>query len=156
MATPLETPPRSWLRLRRFRRAQADRVMVPVGRSSGGQSEPRVAPSASEQTPIEIAPTDPLFAYFLSAPGAVELEKLQLDPPALRALREVGVKVAVPLVSQNELIGVLNLGARMSEQDYSADDRGLLNTLASQAAPAVRVAQLVREQRERARERERI
>jgi serine phosphatase RsbU (regulator of sigma subunit)/anti-sigma regulatory factor (Ser/Thr protein kinase) len=68
----------------------------------------------------------------------------------------VGVKVAVPLVSQNELIGVLNLGARMSEQDYSADDRGLLNTLASQAAPAVRVAQLVREQRERARERERI
>jgi GAF domain-containing protein len=38
------------------------------------------------------------------------------------------------LVSQNELIGVLNLGARMSEQDYSADDRGLLNTLASQAA----------------------
>src|SRR5262249_4501257 len=141
---------------RRFRRVQADRVTPPAKQLSGGQAEPVAASSAIEQTPIEIAPSDPLFAYFLSAPGAVELEKLQLDSPALRVLREAGVKVAVPLVSQNELIGVLNLGARMSEQDYSADDRGLLNTLASQAAPAVRVAQLVREQRERARERERI
>jgi serine phosphatase RsbU (regulator of sigma subunit)/anti-sigma regulatory factor (Ser/Thr protein kinase) len=54
------------------------------------------------------------------------------------------------------LVGLLNLGPRLSEQDYSTDDRGLLNTLATQAAPAVRVAQLVREQRIQARERERI
>jgi serine phosphatase RsbU (regulator of sigma subunit)/anti-sigma regulatory factor (Ser/Thr protein kinase) len=157
MSTPLEIPPRSWLRWRRFRREQAEQISSSPARGpSGDQAKDLVASSAIEQTPIEIAPSDPLFAYFLSAPGAVELEKLLLDSPALRALREAGVKVAVPLVSQNELIGVLNLGARMSEQDYSADDRGLLNTLASQAAPAVRVAQLVREQRERARERERI
>jgi serine phosphatase RsbU (regulator of sigma subunit) len=64
--------------------------------------------------------------------------------------------VAIPLVSQGELVGLLNLGPRLSEQDYSTDDRGLLNTLATQAAPAVRVAQLVREQRIQARERERI
>ena len=156
MATPLETPPRPRLLWRRFRRAQAARIPSPARGPSGKQVAQLAASSAFEQTPIDIAPTDPLLAYFLSAPEAVELEKLQFDSPALRALREAGVKVAVPLVSQNELIGVLNLGARLSEQDYSADDRGLLNTLASQAAPAVRVAQLVREQRERARERERI
>jgi serine phosphatase RsbU (regulator of sigma subunit)/anti-sigma regulatory factor (Ser/Thr protein kinase) len=106
--------------------------------------------------PIDIAPDDPIVAYFLSAPGAVEVDKLHLDSPALRALRTAGVKLAIPLVSQGELVGLLNLGPRLSEQDYSPDDRGLLNTLATQAAPAVRVAQLVREQQAEARTRERI
>ena len=62
----------------------------------------------------------------------------------------------VPLVSQGELIGTLNLGPRLSEQDYSTDDRRLLTTLAAQAAPAIRVAQLVREQAHEAAERERM
>ena len=56
------------------------------------------------------------------------------------------MKLAVPLVSQGELIGVLNLGPRLSEQEYSSDDRKLLDNLAAQAAPALRVGQLVREQ----------
>jgi serine phosphatase RsbU (regulator of sigma subunit)/anti-sigma regulatory factor (Ser/Thr protein kinase) len=106
--------------------------------------------------PIDIAPDDPIVAYFLSAPGAVEVDKLHLDSPALHALRTAGVTLAIPLVSQGELVGLLNLGPRLSEQDYSPDDRGLLNTLATQAAPAVRVAQLVREQQAEARTRERI
>ena len=110
----------------------------------------------SDEPPIDIAPDDPIVAYFLTAPGAVDLARLQLDSPALRALRAAGVVIAVPLVSQGELIGVLNLGPRLSEQDYSSDDRGLLNTLATQAAPAVRVGQLVRQQKAEARERERI
>ena len=62
----------------------------------------------------------------------------------------------MPLLSQGELIGLLNLGPRLSEQDYSADDRRLLNNLAGQAAPAVRVAQLARQQQAEAQERERI
>jgi serine phosphatase RsbU (regulator of sigma subunit)/anti-sigma regulatory factor (Ser/Thr protein kinase) len=62
----------------------------------------------------------------------------------------------VPLVTQGELIGTLNLGPRLSEQDYSTDDRRLLATLAAQAAPAIRVAQLVREQAAEAAERERL
>jgi len=106
--------------------------------------------------PIEIAPNDPIVAYFLSDPGAVEIDKLHLDSPALRELKEEGVKIAIPLVSQGELVGLLNLGPRLSEQDYSTDDRGLLNTLATQSAPAVRVAQLVRDQQVQARETERI
>ena len=106
--------------------------------------------------PIDIAPNDPLVAYFLSAPGAVEIDKLHFDSPALWALKNAGVKMAVPLVSQGELVGLLNLGPRLSEQDYSTDDRGLLNTLATQSAPAVRVAQLVQDQQAQARATERI
>jgi serine phosphatase RsbU (regulator of sigma subunit)/anti-sigma regulatory factor (Ser/Thr protein kinase) len=106
--------------------------------------------------PIDIAPNDPLVGYFLSAPGAVEIDKLHVDSPALQALKNAGVKMAVPLVSQGELVGLLNLGPRLSEQDYSTDDRGLLNTLATQSAPAVRVAQLVQDQQAQARANERI
>ncbi len=106
--------------------------------------------------PLDIAPNDPIVAYFLSSPGPVEVDKLHLDSPALQALKVAGVKLTIPLVSQGELVGLLNLGPRLSEQDYSADDRGLLNTLITQAAPAVRVAQLVRERQSQAREHERI
>ena len=105
---------------------------------------------------VEIAPNDPIVAYFQSAPGAVDLDGLELESPALEALRAAGVTLAVPLVSQGELIGLLNLGPRLSDQDYSTDDRKLLDSLAAQAAPALQVAQLVRRQEAEARSRERI
>jgi serine phosphatase RsbU (regulator of sigma subunit)/anti-sigma regulatory factor (Ser/Thr protein kinase) len=108
-----------------------------------------------EGVAFELAPTDPLLVYFQQAAGPVEIEKLKLDSPGLEAMRGAGVKLAVPLISQGELIGVLSLGPRLSEQQYSADDRKLLDSLAGQAAPALRVAQLVREQEAEIRTRER-
>ncbi len=116
-------------------------------------AEERAMPEAPQ---IEIAPDDPILAYLASVSGVVEVEKLNLDSPALRAMKTTDVKVVVPLVSQGELIGLLNLGPRLSQQEYSADDRKLLSDLASQTAPAVRVAQLVRQQQRAAQERERI
>jgi len=111
---------------------------------------------ADEVPPVDIAPNDPLLAYLQSASGAVDLETLELDSPALVTMKAAGVKLAVPLVSQGELIGVLNLGPRRSEQEYSTDDRKLLDNLAAQAAPALRVGQLVRQQQVEARTRERF
>ena len=106
--------------------------------------------------PVEIAPNDPIVAYFQGATGAVDVDGLNLDSPAVRALKTAGVKLALPLVSQGEVIGVLNLGLPLSGQDYSADDHKLLHDLATQAAPAVRVAQLVRQQHVEAQSRERL
>ncbi len=115
-----------------------------------------VSAAQSAVQPMDIAPNDPLIAYFLSSPVAVEVDRLQLASPTLKALKEAGVKLTIPLVSQGELVGLINLGGRMSEQDYSSYDKGLLNSLATQAAPALRVAQMVLEQQAQARERERI
>jgi serine phosphatase RsbU (regulator of sigma subunit)/anti-sigma regulatory factor (Ser/Thr protein kinase) len=64
--------------------------------------------------------------------------------------------MVVPLISQGELIGTLNLGPRLSEQEYSTDDRRLLASLATQAAPAVRVAELVVERAGEIQARERL
>ncbi len=113
------------------------------------------APSA-ELLSLDIAPDDPLLAYLLSARGPVEIERLALDSPALRGLRAAGARLVAPLVGQGELIGLLNLGPRRSEQEYTSDDRKFLDDLATQAAPAVRVAQLVRQQQIEAQQRERL
>jgi serine phosphatase RsbU (regulator of sigma subunit)/anti-sigma regulatory factor (Ser/Thr protein kinase) len=137
----------------------------PFRRLRGGASRTAttaavVEPIAPTEEPsgvaVDIPETDPLFAYLQAATGPVELAKLELASTALEQLRMAGVALVVPLVTQGELIGTLNLGPRLSEQDYSTDDRRLLASLAAQAAPAIRVAQLVREQAAEAAERERF
>jgi serine phosphatase RsbU (regulator of sigma subunit)/anti-sigma regulatory factor (Ser/Thr protein kinase) len=110
---------------------------------------------ASEPSSIDIARNDPVLAYFQSSPEPVLVDQLRIESAGVQALRDAGVKLVVPLVTQGELIGLLNLGERLSEQEYSADDRKLLENLAGQAAPALRVAQLVREQEAEVRRRER-
>jgi serine phosphatase RsbU (regulator of sigma subunit) len=137
-------------------------------RRDGGQKSPQKIPQEDHEPMVEatshhepapqlqIAPNDPIVAYLASASGVVEIDKLDLHSPALDAMKAAQIKVVVPLVSQGELIGLLNLGPRLSQQEYSADDRKLLNDLATQTAPAVQVAQLVRQQQQQAQERERI
>jgi serine phosphatase RsbU (regulator of sigma subunit) len=105
---------------------------------------------------LDLASNDPLVGYLLSAASAVNITGLQLKSPALKALQEAGVVVAVPLISSGSLVGLLSLGPRRSERDYSHDDLRLLNSLAGYAAPAMRVGQLVRQQQAQARQRERL
>jgi serine phosphatase RsbU (regulator of sigma subunit) len=126
-----------------------------------GRGAPEEAPAVQDvpqqaAPEIDIAPNDPILTYLASVSGVVEVDKLDLDSPALEEMKRAGIKLLVPLVSQGELIGLLNLGPRLSQQEYSADDRKLLSDLATQTAPAVRVAQLVRQQQQEAKERERI
>ncbi|MGO9900702.1 MAG: SpoIIE family protein phosphatase [Solirubrobacteraceae bacterium] len=107
-------------------------------------------------TAPEIAPNDPIIGYLQSISGAVDLTHLELDSPALAKLRADGVTLVVPLVTNGELVGLLNIGPRLSEQGYSADDRRLLESLAAHAAPAMRVGQLISEQQAEMRERGRM
>ncbi|MGQ0831978.1 MAG: ATP-binding SpoIIE family protein phosphatase [Microthrixaceae bacterium] len=106
--------------------------------------------------PFDVAEDDPLLVYLQHHPGTVAVRDLDLDSPALAAMRATGVEVVVPLVAQGEVIGVLNLGARRSERPYHLDDRRLLDNLASNAAAAIRVAHLVRNQERQARNHARI
>ncbi len=110
----------------------------------------RVAPG------IEFARDDPFLAYCAEAPGIIEIEQLAFESPGIEGLKAVGVKLVLPLVSQGELVGLLNLGARRSDQDYTPDDYRLLNNLSTQAAAALHVAQLARRQQVEARQLERF
>jgi serine phosphatase RsbU (regulator of sigma subunit)/anti-sigma regulatory factor (Ser/Thr protein kinase) len=144
------TPPRSsrWRPSKRQRERRSDDGL--------GREERLHAPARVEPPPFEdISPQDPLLAYLQAEPEPVDLQRLRLASPAVQALREAGVVLVVPLVAHGEVVGMLNLGPRLSEQEYSTEDKRLLGRLASQAAPALRVAQLVREQEDAVRRRER-
>ena len=136
--------PRTWRRgWRRTQPAAASAAPVPPGQVIQGPE-------------IDLASNDPLVGYLLSAAGAVDIRGLELDSPALAAMKDAGVVLTVPLISSGSLIGVISLGPRLSERDYTSEDRRLLNALAGYAAPAMRVGQLVRQQEAEARLRERI
>ncbi|HZC79546.1 MAG TPA: SpoIIE family protein phosphatase, partial [Ktedonobacterales bacterium] len=141
---------------------------------------------ATVNVDVSIADADPLIAYALSHPGAVELDRLQLDSPAVRTLKASATEIVLPLACQGELLGLLTLGPRLGverrtsapfigqfmpllsllnlfrsgprvyELEYTREDRALLSALAAQVAPALSVAQLVRAQQAQVRERERI
>ena len=134
-------------------------MVKPFRRSAKRTETPEVAPTpapVATAEPIPIPDHDPLMGYLLGAGGPVDIDKIELDSPALRELRQAGVHLVVPLISQGELIGTLNLGKRLSDQPYSGDDRKLLRGLAAQVAPAIRLAQMVQQQEAEAKERERI
>jgi hypothetical protein len=79
-----------------------------VVRRGESSARPAVAPGVRERegdaeaTAIEIAPNDAIIAYFQSAAGAVDIDALELDSPALRELQAAGVKLVVPLIAQGE------------------------------------------------------
>jgi serine phosphatase RsbU (regulator of sigma subunit) len=99
---------------------------------------------------------DPIVGHFGRVAAAIDLESLEMESRGLEWLRTSNGKLAVPLISQGELLGWISLGPRLSEQDYSADDRSLLTNLAAHAAPALRVAQLVAQQQAEVLRRERL
>ena len=121
-----------------------------------GEARPASPRPSTVGQVVDIAPNDPIVHFMESSPGVVEIDKLNLDSPAVTQLKAAGVTIAVPLISQGELVGMLSLGQRLSAQEYSTDDLRLLSRLSRQAGPAVRVAQLVRQQQVEVRERERL
>ena len=68
------------------------RILAESLRTRWTQRAPRATavtePSRQLAAPeIEIAPNDPIVAYFASASGVVEIDKLDLDSPALKAMK---------------------------------------------------------------------
>ncbi len=114
------------------------------------------AATDAEYTGRSAADDDALIAHVLRSPGITEIYRLSLDSPLLRDLRQQSAEIILPLASQGDLIGLLILGPRLDGEEYAHTDRDLLGALAIQVAPALRVAQMVQQQQEEVRERERI
>ena len=92
---------------------------------------------------LPFSTTDPICPLFIRTREAVELDHLDLNSPGIEILRERDIAMAMPLVSQGELVGLITLGPSAGERSYTIEDRRLLSVLASRAAPALRIAQLV-------------
>jgi serine phosphatase RsbU (regulator of sigma subunit)/anti-sigma regulatory factor (Ser/Thr protein kinase) len=74
----------------------------------------------------------------------------------VQSLRDVGTELVVPIIAQSELVGVLSLGPRKGGQSYNSEDRRLLHRLATRAAPALRLAEVMQTHAAQAGERERM
>src|ERR1019366_8005164 len=101
-----------------WRRTSADageRVTAPAG-------EAIARPQLDARESFEIAQTDPLVGSFQDAVGAVEIAQLDLDSPALAELREAGVTLVVPLITNGELIGLLSVGRRLSRSEENTSE----------------------------------
>ncbi len=100
-----------------------------------------------EEGEMPFSRDDPLVEVLLRARDGVELDHLDLKSPGLDGLRRQGIVLVVPLISQGELVGLLNLGSHAGDMPYSLDDRYLLSALAGRVAPALRIVQMIRQER---------
>ncbi|MFO7698329.1 MAG: SpoIIE family protein phosphatase [Anaerolineae bacterium] len=112
--------------------------------------------TADQQMGGEIQLSERALERLRTDPGVLQLSRAGLDQASTRVLEDAGAEWIVPLVCRNELVGWLGLGERLSGQAYSLDDRALLRDLATQAGPAIRVAQLVLDRQEEARKSARL
>ncbi|MGA9351587.1 MAG: GAF domain-containing protein [Anaerolineae bacterium] len=67
-------------------------------------------------------------------------------------LERMGSELFIPLKAKGELVGILAVGPKLSEEAYSQDDQLALATLADQAAIAIENARLYSVERRRAKE----
>jgi len=150
-ATPAERAGSTAGRAERRKAKAAARAAKRAPKRGDGETQTNAA-----ALDIQIDPGDPLLLFLQSAPGPLEIGALPSYSPAVARMKEQDVQVVVPFVTSGELVGLLALGPRLSERTYSRTDRGLLDSLARYAAPALRLGQLMRVQEGEARERERI
>jgi serine phosphatase RsbU (regulator of sigma subunit)/anti-sigma regulatory factor (Ser/Thr protein kinase) len=108
----------------------------------------------SEDRQLDLA--DPFVAYLMAVDGPVDVATVDLDTPLLTQMRRAGATLVVPMVAHGDLVGVLSLGPRRDGRPYDHDDHRLLERLTGQAAPALRLAQIMRDQAAEVQERERI
>lgn len=105
---------------------------------------------------LGIEATDPLLAYLRGVRGPVDITRLDFASPALARFRAAGTSLLLPLVTSGALVGLLDLGPRLNARAYSSDDHDMLERLAQHASPALRIAQLARQQQDEARRRDRM
>jgi len=73
---------------------------------------------------------------------AEEPDSIHLSPGDKEKLIRGGVILSVPMFLQNRLIGMINVGPKMSGKVYSKDDIDLLSTVGAQAAVAIENSRL--------------
>lgn len=69
----------------------------------------------------------------------------------LSHLDALGIAFCVPLEIKGEILGMINVGQKLSELDYSAEDQGLLVNMGQQLASVIRINEMTKAEVSRAR-----
>lgn len=101
-----------------------------------------------EQDISRVSATAPLPSFLVAHRRALLRDEVgrTLHGPAAESaaadLRALGGEIAIPMISESQLIGFVVVGTKLSGDAYFTDDIELLSTLTNQAAIAVNNAQL--------------
>ncbi|MCI0448383.1 MAG: SpoIIE family protein phosphatase [Chlorobi bacterium] len=66
-----------------------------------------------------------------------ERSRITVDENEIEWVRENEISVTIPMISQGELVGVLNLGKKLNDEDFTAEDLDILSQASNQAALAL-------------------
>ena len=66
-----------------------------------------------------------------------ERSRITVDENEIEWVRDNDISVTIPMISQGELIGVLNLGKKQNQEDFSAADLEILTQASAQTALAL-------------------
>ncbi len=104
--------------------------------------------SEGSQT-FKLRSSSPIAAWLRSHDDVLQREDLQTEPQFLplsasdwAKIEQFGVQLLVPLKCRSELVGILVMGTKQSEQAYTGEDLGLLRSAANQTALALETARL--------------
>lgn len=107
-------------------------------------------------TILALGADDSAQVVFQRPESVVDVDRLPDESTAARVLRAMEIQVALPLVSEGNLEGVLALTSRPGTRPYGDDVRESLVRLATSAAPVLASAQIAHQQEIEARGRERV
>lgn len=110
---------------------------------------------SSDELPV--IPEESIFVQWLAQHDSTITREEMEEVPSLQALtadestllEAVDVEIVVPMRIEEELVGVILIGAPRTGRPYSAEDLDLLGTVANQAALSLEGARLLAVERER-------
>ncbi|MFA5116611.1 MAG: HD domain-containing phosphohydrolase [Candidatus Omnitrophota bacterium] len=101
------------------------------------------------KTAFKLKEDSPFVKWLVHNARLAEREQIEFNPKyegikdmALKAFREMEAEICIPLMLKNKLIGLLNLGRRLSGEKYQDADFELLELLGAEIAVAVENARL--------------
>ena len=108
----------------------------------------RASQNLNKPHPREFPRTDPFFLWLQEKRKTIVKEVLErsMDDPYIKPivvkLDSMQSEVCIPLMTRDELIGIINLGYKRSGEMYSHEDLDLLTHFATQASVALENARL--------------
>ncbi|MBI5699708.1 PAS domain S-box protein [Candidatus Saganbacteria bacterium] len=100
---------------------------------------------ASRYKRIELDAAASIIKWLKKNRDIMVFDEIKSQPEVAEEMERLGVAILVPIISQEELIGALSLGNKLSGDIFTSEDIGLLLTLANQTAVALDNARLFEE-----------
>ncbi len=91
---------------------------------------------------IEIDVASSIVSWLVANKDILVREEIEDNISVRDAMERLGIPIWVPIVSKDELIGIIALGNKLSGDIFSSEDLALLTTLANQTAVALDNARL--------------